>query len=118
MRRLRVLSFFAALPCVALSFCDSGSTSAPLPTYEASTADSGTFAFIDSGVDAAADAAPDTGKKDSGHDAGHDTGAAIDAHTADVEHLDSGTDAAHDSGSTHDAGVDSPFDAMKDASHE
>jgi hypothetical protein len=107
-------SFFFLSVAVATGGCDNGTTSAPLPLYEASVEDAGTFVVADAATDArpkdaavdAKDASQvDSGQVDGGHDATPGGDAGVDSGQA--------SDAAHDAG--HDATSDGAQDAASDA---
>lgn len=102
------------LACVAaLSACDNGTTAAPIPVYEASTADVGVFQVADTGVDAP-DAARDA-KSDATVDAAHPSDAGHDG-TVDAA-SDTGVDAGSDVHVASEAGKDAAPDAAVDAPH-
>jgi hypothetical protein len=105
----RVISGSLIACVAALAACDNGTTASPIPVYEASTADVGTFQVADAGSDGGARDAKADGTADATHpvDAGRD---ATDA-SSDVT-----ADAVNDVVATHEAGLDAASDVV-DASH-
>jgi hypothetical protein len=97
---------FCVLLTAGSAACDNGATTAPIPVFEASIYDTGSFLVTDAGVDSGVtpDAAKDAAR-DVSHDARPDT-TLSDAHAEASSHAD---------GASHDVGTDVAHEASRDA---